>query len=300
MATGSSTVFEGVVTMAVDGSSTAAAVVGSTLILIGAMMTVVSAVGYKRYTKYRARQVDTVMAKARRMARGEGAAPALLDLGSGGELLRVMAACENTVTICDTVVPAETYCNGKICEINMGEITAKSGRSGSVDNLATRISRKSGSVDTLATTNSRKSGSVDNLADLRTIDIYPGMIVMPVYLEESSCTVHVYMPDEHEAPLWLYTDMVMLFWVAVFLLSIGHTFLNTAFIILGLAFNILPNVSIEILCSVFGCTGGVCIVAAGVVAYRCHQVYHKYLRESAPAPFEDTTLSNSPAVWQLL
>ncbi|XP_042218604.1 uncharacterized protein LOC121863814 isoform X2 [Homarus americanus] len=300
MATGSSTVFEGVVTMAVDGSSTAAAVVGSTLILIGVMLTVVSAVGYKRYTKYRSRQVGAVMARARRMARGEGASPAFLDLGSGGELLRVMAACDNTVTICDTVVPLEAYCNGKICEVNMGEITTNSGRSGSVDNLATRISRKSASVDTLATTNSRKSGSVDNLADLRTIDISPGMIVLPVYLVESSCTVNVYMPDEHEAPLWLYTDMLMLFWVAVFLASIGHTFLNAAFIILGVAFNSLPNVTIDILCGVFGCIGGVCIVAAGAVACRCYKVYHKYLRESAPSPFEETTLTNGPAIWQLL
>lgn len=213
--------------------------------------------GYKRYTKYRARQVNTVMGRARRMARGEGAAPALLDLGTGGELLRVMAACDPTITICDTLVPTDTYCNGKIRDIGMGEMN--SGRSGSIDNLATRTLRKSGSVDILATTNARnarKSGSVDNLSDLRTIEVTPGMIVMPVYLEESSCTVHVYMPDEHEAPLWLYKDMLMLFWVAVFLVSIGQTLLNTAFIILGIAFNMLPDVTISILCGVFGATGG--------------------------------------------
>lgn len=243
------------------------------------LLTTVSAVGYKQYTKYRARQVEAVMSKARRVARGEGASPALLDLGSGGELLRVMAACDNHMANCEElIVPAETYRNGRIHNINMGEITKVSGKSGSMDNLtnspksvdalAARSILRHGPVDKLAVTKtSRKSvGSIDHLdLNLRTIQIMPGMVVLPVYLEESSCTVEVYMADEHEAPMWLYSDMLVLFWLAVFFASIGHTFVNAAVIILGVAFNLLPNLTVDILCSVVGCIGGKSIMIFFIV-----------------------------------
>lgn len=210
------------------------------------------------------------MAKARRLARGEGASPALLDLGSGGELLRVMAACDDTMNNCEElIVPPETYRNGRVHNTNTGEITKASGKSGSVDNLtkspkrmetlAAKSAMKNGPVEKLAVTKtSRKSvGSIDHLdLNLRTIEMMPGMVVMPVYLDESSSTVEVYMPDEHEAPSWLYSDMLLLFWLAVFFASIGHTFVNTAFIILGIGFKLLPNTTIAVLCSVFGCIGG--------------------------------------------
>ncbi|XP_071544897.1 uncharacterized protein [Panulirus ornatus] len=264
------------------------------------MLTAVSAVGYKQYTKYRACQVDAVMAKARRMARGEGASPALLDLGTGGELLRVMAVCDDGVKPSDSSQPSAPYYNGRMHEIIMSEIMTNSGRTGSVDNLLSPKSVNIASIDKQIAVNSRKSGSVDNLADLRTIEVSPGMIVMPVYLEESSSTVEVYMPDEYEAPQWLYSDMLKLFWLSVFFASIGQTLLNTAFIILAIAFKMLPNVTIYVLFLLFGIFGGSGLLAAGVIAYQCYKVYQRYLQDNLPSPCEERTLSNCPVVWQLL
>lgn len=93
-------------------------------------VTAVSAVGYRRYTHYRARQVEAVMARAKRMARGEGACPALLDLGSGGELLRVMAPTDLVLSTCDPALgppncgdanatPGETYTNGRLLQADV-------------------------------------------------------------------------------------------------------------------------------------------------------------------------------------
>ncbi|XP_050698548.1 uncharacterized protein LOC126986437 [Eriocheir sinensis] len=266
MATGSSTVFQGAVTMGVDTSSTPAAVVGAVLMVVGVVVTAVSAAGYRKYTAYRARQVDAVMARARRLARGEGGAPALLDLGSGGELLRVMAPCD--------LLTSGALINGTG---NGKEVGAAPSRKGSVDILAAaKAAARRGSVDNLSVRVTeasfgptprrggdaprRQGGSTENLLDAvaapPTIELCPGMVVVPVYLEEWSSTVEVYMPDEHEAPLWLYSDMLLLFWLAVLLGSLGHMLLNAAFIVLGAAFHTRPSLTVDVLCGVLGSIGG--------------------------------------------
>ncbi|XP_045122779.1 uncharacterized protein LOC123511184 [Portunus trituberculatus] len=313
MATGSSTVFQGAVTMGVDTSSTPAAVVGAVLIVVGVVVTAVSAAGYRKYTAYRARQVDAVMARARRLARGEGGAPALLDLGSGGELLRVMAPCD--LLTCGALVNGASSCR---------EMAAPPSRKGSVDILAVaKAAARRGSADNLSVQvtdasfgpnvrrggdappgNRRQGGSTGNLLDdgstPPTIELCPGMVVVPVYLEEWSSTVEVYMPDEHEAPPWLYSDMLLLFWLAVLLASLGHMMLNAAFIVLGAAFHTRPSLTVDVLCGVLGSVGGLCVVGAGGAARRCHIIYQNYLRQDAASSLDDTSLFKRPALWQLL
>ncbi|XP_063868721.1 uncharacterized protein LOC135104908 isoform X2 [Scylla paramamosain] len=290
MATGSSTVFQGAVTMGVDTSSTPAAVVGAVLIV-----------------------VDAVMARARRLARGEGGAPALLDLGSGGELLRVMAPCD--LLTCGALVNGAS--SGR-------EVAAPPSRKGSVDILAVaKAAARRGSADNLSVQvtdasfgpnvrrggdapsgNRRQGGSTGNLLDdgstPPTIELCPGMVVVPVYLEEWSSTVEVYMPDEHEAPPWLYSDMLLLFWLAVLLASLGHMMLNAAFIVLGAAFHTRPSLTVDVLCGVLGSMGGLCVVGAGGAARRCHIIYQNYLRQDAASSLDDTSLFKRPALWQLL
>lgn len=228
-----------------------------------------SAAGYRKYTAYRARQVDAVMARARRLARGEGGAPALLDLGSGGELLQVMAPCD--------LLTSGALINGTGNGKEVGATPSRKGsvdilaaakaaaRRGSVDNLSVRVTeasfgpapRRSGDAPVSAR---RQGGSTENLLDdgvtPPTIELCPGMVVVPVYLEEWSSTVEVYMPDEHEAPLWLYSDMLLLFWLAVLLGSLGHMLLNAAFIVLGAAFHTRPSLTVDVLCGVLGSVGG--------------------------------------------
>ncbi|KAK4296495.1 hypothetical protein Pmani_031014 [Petrolisthes manimaculis] len=177
MATGSGTVFQGALTLGVDSASTAATVVGSLLVVLGVTVTLLSAVGYRRYTHYRARQVEAVMARAKRMARGEGACPALLDLGSGGELLRVMAPTDLVLTTCDPALgptncgdapaaPGETYTNGRLLQADVNN----SSRMGSMDNLSNK-GVKRGSFDALATPklhdkSPRKSEGSDSIATI--------------------------------------------------------------------------------------------------------------------------------------
>ncbi|KAK4296496.1 hypothetical protein Pmani_031015 [Petrolisthes manimaculis] len=148
-------------------------------------------------------------------------------------------------------------------------------------------------------------GSMDNLLDggLRTIELCPGMVVTPVYLEEWSSTVEVYMPDEHEAPPWRYTDMLGLCWLGVFLSSVGLMLVNAGFIVLGVGFESLPSVSVIVMLVVFIVVGMVCLVSSCVSYHRCHRVYHQYLHSTTPtpAPFEDrAALPQQPAIWQLL
>ena len=232
------------------------------------VVTAVSAVGYRKYTEYRARQVDAVMARARRLARGEGGAPALLDLGTGGELLRVMAPCD--LLTCGALVNG-TGSNREVRtpssrkgSLDILAVAKAAARRGSVDNLSVQVTGASfgpnarrGDVPPLIR---RQGGSTGNLLEdgstPPTIELCPGMVVVPVYLEEWSSTVEVYMPDEHEAPLWLYSDMLLLFWLAVLLGSLGHMMLNAAFIVLGTTFHTRPSLTVDVLCGVLGSVGG--------------------------------------------